>query len=104
VWNPDVLKTILSLLGFLDEVEERLEAAVSYFQSLLRYASLKQSVVFVFLADMVVLLIVEELLLLEIVLPDVVKSYIVQIVAVLAHLSEHGVLFLGELSDYVRLG
>jgi hypothetical protein len=36
-------------------------------------------------------------------LPDVVDGHIIQVVAVLTHLPEHGVLFLGEFSDYVRL-
>jgi hypothetical protein len=101
VRHLDVLKTVLALLGLLDEVEKRLEATVSYLQGLLRYASLKQSVVLVFLADMVVLLIVEEFFLLEVVLPDVVESHIIQIIAVLAHFPEYGVLFLGEFSDYI---
>ena len=77
VRNLDVLKTIVTFLCFLDEIEERLETAVSHFQSLLRYASLKQSIVFVFLAGMVILLVIEELLLLEILLPDVVESHTV---------------------------
>jgi hypothetical protein len=99
--NLDVLETIVTFFCFLDEIEKRLEAAVSHFQSLLRYASLKQSIVFVFLADMIILLIIEELLLLEIVLPDIVKSHIVQVVAVLTHLPEHNILFFGEFSDYI---
>jgi hypothetical protein len=99
--NLDVLKAILALLGFFKEVEERLKTAVSDFQGLLRYASLKQPIVLVFLADMVVLLVVKELFLFEIVLSDIVESYIIQIITVLAHLPEHSVLFLGELSDYI---
>lgn len=48
---------------------------------------------------MVIFFVFQELLLLELVLPDVVESHVVEVVAVLAHLPQHGIFFFGKISD-----
>ena len=91
--HPDVLETVFALLGFLYEVEERLETSVCYFERLLGDSSLQQPVVLVLLADMVVLFVLQELLLMEVILPNIIESHVVQVVAVPAHFAKDGIFF-----------
>ena len=47
---------------------------------------------------MVVLLVFQKLFILEIVLPDIIESHVVEIVAILARFPQDGILFFGKTS------
>ena len=100
VRNPDLLVIAAFLLQF-QEGEERLEAAVGHLQRLLCHARLQEPVVFVGLAELVVLLVWKIAFATEELLSDVVDRDIVQVVAVATHFCQHGIFLFAEMPDIV---
>ena len=87
----------------MQKAEKRTKTTVGYFQYLLGNTGLQQAVVFIFLADGGIFFVPQELLGIEVMLPNRIDRYIIQVIAVLAHFPEHGILLFRQAADDIRL-
>ena len=103
VRQADIFRLIVTYLDFLQKPEKGPKTAVGYFQYLLGYTGLQQAIVFIFLANGVTFFVPQELMGIEVMLPNRIDPYIVQVIAVLAHLPEHRIVLFRQATDDIRL-
>ena len=101
--QADIFRPIVTCPDFLQKPEKRTKTAVGHFQYLLGDTGLQQAIVFISLADRVIFFIPQELLGIEVMLPNHIDRYIVQVIAVLAHFPEHRIVLFRQAADDIRL-
>ena len=103
VRQADIFRLIVTCLDFLQKPEKRTKTAVGHLQYLLGYTGLQQAIVFIFLANGLIFFVPQELMSIEVMLPNRIDRYIVQVIAVLAHFPEHGIVLFRQAADDIRL-